>query len=91
MNDPDSENADWTVYIIRCADGTLYTGITNHLPNRLLAHNAGTGAKYTKHRTPVTLVYHEPAADRSAASKREYIIKQMNRAQKLNLIKSKKL
>ena len=53
----------WWVYILRCADGTLYTGATNDLDRRLAAHNAGRGAKYTRARRPVALVYREAAAD----------------------------
>ncbi len=78
--------AKWCVYIVRCADDTLYTGITNGLGKRLQAHDDGTGAKYTKARGPVVLVYSEAAADRSAASKREYVIKQLSRTGKLELI-----
>jgi putative endonuclease len=73
---------EWVVYILRCADDTLYTGITNDLPSRINAHSEGKGAKYTKGRGPFTLVYQEPCATRSAASKRERAIKQMSRAQK---------
>jgi putative endonuclease len=62
---------DWVVYILRCADDTYYTGITNDLDARVKAHNDGTGAKYTKPRTPVKIVYQEECLDRSAASKRE--------------------
>ena len=78
----------WQVYIVRCADGTLYTGIARDLDRRIAEHNAdqGTGASYTRSRRPVRLVYREPAADRSAASKREYQIKQLSRAEKLALI-----
>ena len=60
----------WWVYILRCADGTLYTGATNDLDRRLAAHNAGRGAKYTRARRPVALVYREAAADKSAALQR---------------------
>ena len=81
----------WCVYIVRCADGTLYTGITNNLDKRLQAHNNGAGAKYTKNRRPIVLVYSEAAADRSTASKREYVIKQLSRTQKLALISGAKL
>ena len=80
----------WCVYIVRCADDTLYTGITNGLDKRLQAHDNGTGAKYTKNRGPVKLVYLEMAADRSAASKREYAIKKLSRAGKLALISAQK-
>ena len=78
----------WRVYIVRCADGSLYTGIAIDLERRIAEHNAdnGLGASYTRSRRPVTLVYQEAAADRSAASKREYRIKQLSRMEKLALI-----
>ena len=66
------------VYILRCADNTLYTGNTNHLEERILAHNAGKGAKYTRGRVPVNLVYYE--------NKREYALKQFSREKKVDLI-----
>ncbi len=75
------------VYIVLCADNTLYTGIAKELDRRINEHNSSDkGAKYTKARRPVTLLYHETHADRSAASKREYAIKKMSRQQKLSLI-----
>lgn len=73
-------------YIVKCRDGTLYTGWTNDLTNRLLAHNAGTGAKYTRSRRPVVLVYQERFATKEEAMRREWAIKQLTRAQKLRLI-----
>ena len=76
----------WWVYILRCADGTLYTGATNDLDRRLAAHNAGRGAKYTRARRPVALVYREEAADRRAALQREAALKKLARAAKLRLI-----
>lgn len=78
----------WQVYIVRCADDSLYTGIARDLERRIAEHNAdnGPGASYTRSRRPVALVYREVAADRSAASKREYQIKQLSRAEKLVLI-----
>ena len=76
----------WWVYILRCADGTLYTGATNDLDRRLAAHNAGRGAKYTRARRPVALVYREAAADKSAALQREAAIKRLDRVRKLALI-----
>ena len=76
----------WWVYILRCADGTLYTGSTNDLDRRLAAHNAGRGAKYTRARRPVALVYREEAADKSAALQREAALKKLARAAKLRLI-----
>ena len=75
-------------YILKCSDGSLYTGWTNDLDKRLAAHNAGAGAKYTKSRRPVQLVYCEEFADRHAAMKREYEIKQLDRGQKQELIAS---
>lgn len=74
------------VYILRCADGTLYTGITDDIERRLAAHNSGKGAKYTRGRGPVELVYREEAADKSAALRRELAIKRLSRAEKLALI-----
>jgi putative endonuclease len=76
----------WFVYIVECADDTLYTGITNDLTRRIDMHNNGTGAKYTKARTPVKLLYSEDAPSRSEASKREYTIKKLSRSDKLNLL-----
>ncbi len=78
-----------TVYMLRCADGTLYTGWTYDLAKRVAAHNNGTGAKYTRARRPVTLVYAETAADKPAALRRERAIKRLCRDAKLALIASK--
>lgn len=79
---------NWFCYLLRCADGTLYCGITNDLDKRIAAHNVGTAAKYTRARGPVELVFLEPCADRSDASKREMEIKSLKRADKLALIES---
>ena len=79
---------NWFCYLLRCADDTLYCGITNDLDKRLAAHNAGTASKYTRVRLPVELVFSEPCADRSVASKREMEIKSLKRAEKLVLIQS---
>jgi putative endonuclease len=76
----------WQVYILKCKDGSLYTGIAINLTERIAAHNQGTGAKYTRGRLPVELVYSETAADRSTASKREAAIKKLSRTDKLMLI-----
>ena len=76
----------WGVYILRCGDGTLYTGATDDLERRLAAHRAGKGAKYTRSRGPLELVYWEPCEDMPAAYRREYAIKQLTRKQKLTLI-----
>ena len=82
---------DWQVYIVQCADETFYTGITNNVPSRVDTHNAGKGAKYTKNRLPVILVYLESVEDKSNALKREMEIKKLNRSQKINLINSTNL
>ena len=79
----------YVVYILRCGDGTLYTGCTNDLERRLAAHSSGKGAKYTRARLPVELVYQEPAADKSQALRREAAIKALTREQKLSLIGGK--
>lgn len=78
----------WLVYILECCDGTLYTGITDDLPHRLEMHRAGKGAKYTRGRSPLTLVYQENVKSYSDALKREYRIKQLSRPEKLELIES---
>ena len=75
------------VYILKCSDDTLYTGITTDLKRRVDEHNSSDkGAKYTKLRRPVELLYSEEAEDRSSASKREYAIKKLKRSEKLELI-----
>ena len=76
---------DWVVYILRCGDGSLYTGITNDLDARIAAHAAGTGAKYTKGRGPFELVYQEECVGRSEATRREMGIKKLSRVEKLGL------
>lgn len=73
-------------YIVKCRDGTLYTGWTNDLKRRIQAHNSKKGAKYTKSRTPVKLVYYESFPTKSEAMKREYEIKQMSAQEKQKLI-----
>ena len=78
-------------YIVKCSDGTYYTGYTNDLEKRLLAHNAGKGAKYTRNRLPVEIVYFEEYEDKSEAMKREYAIKRLTRKQKEKLISGKVL
>ena len=76
-------------YILKCKDGSLYTGWTNDLEQRVAAHNTGTGAKYTKARRPVELVYFEEFETKEQAMKREYAIKQMARKDKLELVRRK--
>ena len=78
----------YSVYLLRCGDGSLYTGITTDVARRVAVHNAGKGAKYTRSRLPVTVVYQEPQPDKSAALRREIKIKAMTRAEKLKLIES---
>ena len=75
----------WTVYLVRCHDGTLYTGVTTDLERRLAQHNAGCGAVYTRSRLPVRVIYCEEAADRSSALRREHAIKRLTRAEKEGL------
>ncbi len=78
-------NNGWVVYILKCADNTLYTGITNNIDARIIAHTQGRGAKYTKGRAPLTLIYQEPCESRSEATKRECQIKALPRTKKLAL------
>ena len=78
--------AEAYTYILECGDGSLYTGWTNDLGKRVKTHNAGQGAKYTRSRLPVRLVYFETFADKQAAQSREWQIKKLTRAQKLALI-----
>lgn len=76
----------WFVYMLRCGDGTLYTGITDDVQKRLAAHRAGKGAKYTRGRGPLELVYQEELPDKSDALKREYAIKRLRREEKEQLL-----
>jgi putative endonuclease len=78
----------WRVYILRCRDGSLYTGATNDLERRLARHADGSGARYTRSRLPVRLVYDEPARDRGAALRREAALKRLTRVEKLALVAS---
>ena len=78
--------ATWFVYLLRCADGSLYTGITNDVPRRLEQHNAGTASRYTRSRLPAVLVYQEAQASHSLALKRELAIKALSRQEKESLI-----
>lgn len=77
-------------YIVECKDGSLYTGWTTDLKRRISAHNAGTGAKYTKTRRPVRLIYWEEFETKQEAMRREYAIKHMSRPEKLKLIELRK-
>lgn len=80
----------WSVYILRCGDGTLYTGIAVDLRRRVEAHRRGAAAKYTRSRRPVTLVYQERQPDRSKAQKREAALRRLGRTGKLALIASRR-
>ena len=79
----------WYVYMLRCGDGSLYTGCTDNVSRRLAAHQSGKGAKYTRSRLPVSLVYQEEVPDKPAALRREAAIKRLTRSQKLKLIEGK--
>lgn len=79
----------WKVYILRCGDGTLYTGVTTDVGARLETHRSGKGAKYTKSRLPLELVYTEDCADKTTAFRREWQIKHLTREEKLKLIEEK--
>ena len=78
--------SNWHVYILRCKDGSLYTGITTDVQARLETHRSGKGAKYTRGRGPLELVYTETCADKSEALKREHAIKALSRQEKIDLI-----
>jgi len=80
------EQSGWFVYILRCSDGSLYTGITNCLERRLEKHNRGLASRYTRARLPVELVYSETQADRSKATRREIEIKSLSRSAKRLLL-----
>jgi predicted GIY-YIG superfamily endonuclease len=79
----------WTVYVVRCRDRSLYTGITTDLERRLRQHNLGTASRYTRSRLPVKLVHQETLPDQSSALKREAAIKKMSRTAKLAMIRVK--
>jgi putative endonuclease len=83
---PQPRSPPWLVYLLRCCDGPLYTGITNDLPERLKAHAAGKASKYTRSRLPVRLAYSEGQRSKSAALKREAAIKGLRRAEKERLV-----
>lgn len=81
-----TSDANWLVYVLRCTDGSLYTGITNDLDRRIGQHNAGSASRYTRSRLPVELLYQESQPSRSLALKREAAIKRLSRTRKLELI-----
>ena len=82
------EDKIWYLYILECADGTLYTGITDDVPRRLEQHNSGKGAKYTRGRGPVQLRYQEVCGSHGDALRREIQIKRLTQQEKLELIKN---
>jgi putative endonuclease len=79
----------WTVYLLRCRDGSLYTGITTDLERRLARHRAGTASAYTRARRPIRLVYQEDQPDRPAALRREAALRRLSRAEKLRLVRGR--
>jgi predicted GIY-YIG superfamily endonuclease len=79
----------WCLYLVKCADGTLYTGITNDLRRRIDQHNNGTASRYTRSRLPVALVYREECRDKSGALKKEYRVKSLSRRAKEEYISRK--
>lgn len=83
---PRARRPGWWVYVVRCADGTLYTGVSTDPDRRLAQHNAGTASKYTRARRPVALVYRERRRGRSDALKREAAVKALPRREKLALV-----
>jgi putative endonuclease len=87
---PARPSSRWLVYLLRCRDGSLYTGITNDLPKRLKAHATGKASKYTRSRLPVRLAYSEPQKSKSAALKREAAIKRLRRAEKDRLVANRR-
>ena len=80
--------ASWSVYIVKCRDGSLYTGVSNDVPNRVLRHNSGRGARYTRSRLPVKLVWRRRVKDKSAALRLEAAMKKLSREEKLLLLKA---
>jgi predicted GIY-YIG superfamily endonuclease len=89
MPAPRLASSRWLVYLLRCSEGSLYTGITNDLPKRLKAHAAGKASRYTRSRLPVKLAYSEPQKSKSAALKREVAIKGLRRPEKVRLVAGK--
>ena len=84
-----SSGMKWFVYMVRCADGSLYTGITKDVSRRCQQHNAGTASRYTRSRIPAKLVYQESHPNQSSALKRELAIKALSRREKLALIRKR--
>ncbi len=90
MGSPASKSKQrWSLYVLECKDGTLYTGITNDLPRRLAQHTSGRASRYTRGRLPVRLVHAERCRGRSQALKREYALKRLSRKEKIAYIKDR--
>jgi predicted GIY-YIG superfamily endonuclease len=85
---PVTAEPSWCLYLLRCGDGSLYCGITNAIEKRFAAHQAGKGARYTRGRGPLRIVYQEVCEDRGAALRREHAVKRLPRNEKLALIRS---
>ncbi len=83
----ETTNKAWFLYLVQCADGSFYTGITNNVTRRCQQHNAGTASRYTRSRLPVELIYQESHTSRSVALKRELVVKAMSRGEKESLIR----
>ena len=83
--------SQWYLYVLRCGDGSLYTGITTDVEKRFVAHQSGKGAKYTRGRGPLVIVYQERCGDHSEALKREYAFKQLSREQKVAFLEQEKM
>lgn len=86
----EKQDSQWYVYILECGDGTYYTGMTDDLQRRFAQHQNGTGAKYTRGRGPLKIVYWETVATRGDALRREYAIKHMTRVEKIALMQKEK-
>ncbi len=89
MDSPSKKKSKWFLYILKCSDGTLYTGITNDLARRIRQHNDGNASRYTRSRLPVKLVYHESCRGRSHALKKEFAVKTLSRREKEDYIKKR--
>jgi putative endonuclease len=80
----------WSLYVLKCKDGTYYTGITNDLSRRVQQHNEGTASRYTRSRRPVKVIFQEPCRGKSSALKKEYAVKSLTRKMKVEYIRAKK-
>lgn len=90
MKKSETESSSWFVYLLGCADGSLYTGVTTDVTARVERHNLGKGAKYTRGRLPVELLFSEEVGDHGLALQREYAIKQLPKKKKIELIAARK-